>query len=46
MNESMNGASMPKNNNVIKLVVSWAIVGVPSLWAVWQVIVKSVVLFQ
>jgi hypothetical protein len=46
MNEPMNGASLPGNSNVIKLVISWLIVGVPSLWAVWQVIVKTVVLFQ
>ena len=35
-----------KNRNLIKLIISWTIVGVPSLWAVWQVVVKTVVLFQ
>lgn len=45
MENSING-SAPESNNALKLAISWAIVGIPSLWAVWQVIVKTVVLFQ
>ncbi|MFQ3597541.1 MAG: hypothetical protein SNJ55_10665 [Chloroherpetonaceae bacterium] len=29
-----------------QLIVGWSIVGIPSLWAIWQVIVKTIVLFQ
>jgi hypothetical protein len=31
---------------VVQLVIYWAVVGVPSAWAVWQVITKAVALFQ
>ena len=31
---------------VVKLVVSWALVGVPLAWGVWQVFKKSLDLFR
>lgn len=43
MAETMNGT---RSHNILRLIVSWAIVGIPSLWAIWQVIVKTLVLFQ
>ncbi len=45
MTQTLQG-SEHKSRNLIKLIISWTIVGVPSLWAVWQVVVKTVVLFQ
>jgi hypothetical protein len=44
--EHVTSGSEPKSRNLFKLIISWTIVGVPSLWAVWQVVVKTVVLFQ
>ncbi len=40
----MSNTSAP--NNLLKLIIGWTIIGVPSLWAVWQVVVKTIVLFQ
>ncbi|MCS7013119.1 MAG: hypothetical protein RMI34_08190 [Chloroherpetonaceae bacterium] len=45
MADTTNGAHM-RRNNTIKLIISWSIVGIPSLWAIWQVVVKTLVLFQ
>ncbi len=45
MEHVINGSEQ-KSRNLIKLIISWTIVGVPSFWAIWQVIVKTVVLFQ
>ncbi len=39
-------SSEHRNRTLIRLIISWTIVGIPSLWAIWQVIVKTVVLFQ
>ena len=33
-------------NNGPKLLVAWAIVGIPLIWGVSQVVVKSMALFQ
>lgn len=33
------------SNNTVLLVISWAIVGIPSLWGVWKVVEKSLNLF-
>jgi hypothetical protein len=41
MSQSTKSAS-----NLIQLIISWSIVGIPSLWAIWQVVVKTMVLFQ
>ena len=37
--------SLPVSERM-KLIIYWLIVLVPSLWAVWQVVVKSAVLFK
>jgi hypothetical protein len=29
-----------------RLIVSWAIVGIPLAWGVWQVVLKSLALFR
>ncbi len=39
-----NEASDPAN--LLKLVVAWLFVGVPLVWGVWQVAVKSITLFK
>jgi hypothetical protein len=31
---------------VLRLVVSWALVGIPLAWGVWQVFQKSLALFR
>jgi hypothetical protein len=36
----------PSGSVVIKLVLSWALVGVPLAWGVWQVFRKSLDLFR
>jgi hypothetical protein len=41
MSQSTKSAS-----NLIQLIIGWSIVGIPSLWAIWQVVVKTMVLFQ
>lgn len=38
--------STKSQSNTVQLIIGWSIVGVPSLWAIWQVIVKTIVLFQ
>ncbi len=38
--------STKSQSNTVQLIIGWTIVGVPSLWAIWQVIVKTIVLFQ
>ncbi len=45
MENTLNGSTQP-SGNALRLAISWAIVAIPSLWAIWQVIVKTVVLFQ
>jgi hypothetical protein len=30
----------------VALVASWLVVGIPAAWGVWQVVVKSLTLFQ
>jgi hypothetical protein len=34
------------NSNAPKLLVAWAFVGIPLLWGVSQVVVKSMALFK
>jgi hypothetical protein len=34
------------SSNVIKLALYWTIVGAPSIWAVWKVVVNSLSLFK
>jgi hypothetical protein len=34
------------NTNTPRLIVSWLFVGIPLAWGVWQVVVKSMALFQ
>jgi hypothetical protein len=34
------------NANAPRLLVSWLFVGIPLAWGVWQVVVKSMALFQ
>jgi hypothetical protein len=31
---------------VVRLIAAWAVVGIPLAWGVWQVLVKSLVLFR
>lgn len=45
MENTLNG-STPPSSNALRLVISWSIVGIPSVWAIWQVVVKTIVLFQ
>ncbi len=40
------GDAAPDPSAPLKLVVAWAIVGIPLLWGVSQVFVKSLVLFR
>jgi hypothetical protein len=30
----------------IKLLIAWAVVGIPAAWGVWQVVLKSLALFR
>ena len=32
--------------SALHLVIAWAVVGIPALWGVWQVFVKSMALFR
>jgi hypothetical protein len=34
------------SSNALRLTIAWAIVGIPLLWGVSQVVVKSMALFQ
>jgi hypothetical protein len=36
----------PHPTSTLRLILSWAVVGVPLLWAVSQVFVKSLALFR
>lgn len=42
--------AMPRRDDdttqVIPLGLSWLLVGVPALWGIWQVVVKSLSLFR
>lgn len=38
--------SAKSSSNTVQLIIGWSIVGIPSLWAIWQVVVKTIVLFQ
>lgn len=42
----MSNATATQPNNALKLIIGWTIVGIPSLWAIWQVVMKTIVLFQ
>jgi hypothetical protein len=33
------------SGQVVALVASWVVVGVPAVWGVWQVVLKSLALF-
>jgi hypothetical protein len=35
-----------KKTSPIAVALAWAFVGIPSLWAIWQVFQKSLVLFK
>lgn len=35
-----------KSKQIVPLVLSWSVVGIPLAWAVWQVAIKSFALFQ
>ncbi|MDX2130138.1 MAG: hypothetical protein SFU91_13975 [Chloroherpetonaceae bacterium] len=46
MEKNLQSQPEASSSQTVKLVLYWLIVGVPSLWAVWQVVVKSAVLFK
>lgn len=44
-----NESSLPSDDTTLQLVplaLSWALVGIPAFWGVWQVVVKSMALFR
>ena len=40
------GAPAPASPPVVRLIVAWALVGIPLAWGVWQVFRKSLDLFR
>ena len=40
------GTPAPARPPVVRLIVAWALVGIPLAWGVWQVFQKSLDLFR
>ena len=39
-------AAAPRGSNVLKLILAWAWVGIPAVWGIGQVAIKSMALFE
>ena len=39
-------AAAPRGSNLLKLILAWAWVGIPAVWGIGQVAIKSMALFR